>query len=211
RSSGGCGRAGRREASASSERLQHENLEHRRAQRPVARRQDALAEVGAKNRIPWRTQVHGNSDARDRIPQAMGRIVAAPRAVEEEVEPVLIEDVERIRASHHRELAVADARCRDAVNARIVEQTELILREPVQIAAAEPRPVHVDLLERIEIEIARQARLVLLVAARRRRLRDALTRLPEAPRFPGGAAEPGAVQQQAVAAAAIFPGAAEAL
>src|SRR5882672_10540986 len=68
-----------------------------------------------------------------------------------------------------------------------------------------------NLLERVEVEVSRQARLVLLVRLGRRRRRPRFARLAETPWFPRRAAEPRAVHQQAVSAAPVIPCAADSL
>ena len=79
---------------------------------------------------------------------AIERAVAAPRLLEEQVEPVLLEDVERVRAARHRQLAEPHARRRHAVDPRVVEHAELILGEAIEVAPAEPGAVQVHLVER---------------------------------------------------------------
>src|SRR5258705_794381 len=147
---------------ASAQRLEEHDLERRRTERAVAGRQQALAEVGAENRIPWRPNVHGNSEAGNRIPQAVAGLVTAPGLIQEQVESVLLEDVQRVRPARHRQLAEADARRGDTVDPGVVEQPELILRKAIQVAPAEPGRVQVKLLKGADIEIARHVHLVLL-------------------------------------------------
>ena len=101
-------------------------------------------------------EVDRHAEAGQRLPVAAARFVAAPRLVQEKIEPVLVEDVDRIGAARHRQLAEAHAGRRHAMDPRVVEQPELVLREPIQIAPAEPRAVQVNLLKRVEIEITRQ-------------------------------------------------------
>src|SRR4029077_10959837 len=94
---------------------------------------------------------------------------------------------------------------------RIVEHPELILAEAVQVAPAEPPTVQVDFLKRLKIEVARQGTGVLLVGSWRREGGVVRARSPQPPGLPRRTAEPRAVEQQAVARAAISPCAAEAL
>src|SRR5882672_12713647 len=68
-----------------------------------------------------------------------------------------------------------------------------------------------NLLERVEVEVSRQARLVLLVRLGRRRRRPRFARLAQTPWFPRRAAEPRAVHQQTVSAAPVIPRAADSL
>ena len=48
---------------------------------------------------------------------------------------------------------------RDAVNPRVVEHAELVPAEAIQVAAAEQAGIDVDLLEGVEVEVARQTAL----------------------------------------------------
>ena len=75
------------------------------------------------------------------------------RVLEEQVEPVLIEHVERVGAPHHPQLGEPDARGWHAVNLRVIEQPELILREAIEVVAAEKGPIQVQLVERVPVEV----------------------------------------------------------
>ena len=76
--------------------------------------------------------------------------VPAPGLLQEQVEPVLVEDVERIRAAQRGQLAEPDARRRHTVDPGVVEHAELILGEPVEVMAAEPGGVEMHLLEGVQ-------------------------------------------------------------
>src|SRR4249919_3604280 len=111
-----CRRFGARLAEARSrmpalllQRLQDHNLQCRGTDPPVAVRQEALAEVGAQYRVLGRTQIDGSADAGQRLPGVVEGAVTAPGALEEEVQPVLVEDVERIRAAGGAELLESHA------------------------------------------------------------------------------------------------------
>ena len=65
----------------------------------VARRQQALAEVGAENRIPRRAEVDRDAEPGIGCQAPSIRVVASPGLLEEQIEPVLLEDVQRIRAA----------------------------------------------------------------------------------------------------------------
>ena len=88
--------------------------------------------------------------------------VAAERLIEEQVEAVLVEQVERVGAAEHAELGEAHARGRHAVDAVVVEEAELVHAEAVQVAAAVIGGVQVDLVE-AEEEVLREAGRVLQV------------------------------------------------
>src|SRR5215510_13648670 len=96
-------------ANALFQRLEDHNLQCRRAYAAVAVWQEALAEVGAQHRLVRRAQVDGGADAGDRLPGGVERLVAAPRALEEEVQAVLLEDVQRVGTAHGADLLEADA------------------------------------------------------------------------------------------------------
>ena len=80
--------------------------------------------------------------------------VPAPGLLEEQIQTVLLENVERVRSAHHAELFEARARRRNAVDPRVVEHPELILGEAIEILPAEPGAVQVHFVEHVEVEIA---------------------------------------------------------
>src|SRR5215203_2229358 len=119
--------------------------------------------------------------------------------IHEQLEPVLIEDVERVRAARHHQLTEADAGGRDAMHPRLVEYPKLVLSEAVEPLTAEVRAVQVQLLERAEEEVLREADAVLGVVGP-----WGLECAGEAP-WPGrGAAGPQRRGRQAVAGALPF-------
>src|SRR5690606_34187842 len=117
----------------------------------VAVGQETLADISPKDEIaPRNTHVDGRAEARGALPGHAGLPRASPRPVEEQVEAILLEDVERVLAARHRQLAIANARRRHASDARLVEQAELVAAEAIEPAAREPRAVDDDLAERAE-------------------------------------------------------------
>src|SRR4051794_38070351 len=99
------------------------------------------------------------------------------------------------------------------MQARVIEHAELIFGKAIEILAAEPGSVQVDLVKYLEVKITGQTAAVLRVVAPAHAVRrlGRPGRRGRSPRLPGRAVKPGAVQHQAVAAAAIFPGRAEAI
>ena len=81
--------------------------------------------------------------------------------LQEHIEPVNLEDVERIGSAHHGQLAKPHAGGGDAVNAGVVEHSELVLHEPVEVLPPEPRAVDVKLLERTDEDVSRHPDAVL--------------------------------------------------
>src|SRR5262245_48045091 len=120
----------------SAKGLEQHHLQRRGSDPAIALRQEALACVHSQNRTPWRAQVDRRSNARDRLPAGIERAVASPGLLEKQIEPVLIEDVERIRSARLGQLFEARAGCRHAVNPRVVEHPELVLRKAIEIASA---------------------------------------------------------------------------
>ena len=84
--------------------------------------------------------------------------IPSRRLLEEQIDPVLLEDVERIRATDHRQIVEPHARRGHAVNARVVEQPELVPAEPIEVLPTEVAAVEVHFLEEPEEEVARQVR-----------------------------------------------------
>ena len=70
----------------------------------------------------------------ERLPAPAGGEVPSPRLFEEQIDPVLLEDVERVGAARHRQIVEPHARGGHAVNARVVEQPELVPAEPIEVA-----------------------------------------------------------------------------
>src|SRR6478672_6039833 len=99
----------RRSALVLLQRLQDHNLQRDRPDPAIAVGQEALAEVGAQYRVLGRTQIDGSADAGQRLPGVVEGAVTAPGALEEEVQPVLVEDVEGIRAAGGAELLESHA------------------------------------------------------------------------------------------------------
>ena len=188
-----------------------EHLQRRRADIAIARRQPALAGVDPQDGVLRRADVDRDAESGDRLPRRIQRPVRAPRLLDEEIEAVLLEDIERVRAPRHRQRAVPHAGRRHAVNPGVVEHPELILRESIEVAAAEPGAIQMDLVKDLEVEVARQARGVLSIGASAGRIARAVRRPRQSPALPRRAHEPGAVQQQTVAAAPVLPGAADAV
>src|ERR1700681_3236701 len=89
---------------------------------------------------------------------------------------------------------------------RIVEQSELVLHEPVEIPAAEPGPIQMNLVKHPEVEIPRDAGAVLLILAVRRQTREraALDGI-RTPIGPAQTPKRGAVREEAVAALLELP------
>src|SRR6185436_6588257 len=83
-----------------------------------------------------RAQVQAQAQPRHVAPGVVDRRVLADGLLEEEVYPVEIEEVEGIACAQHGELAEAHPRRRNAVDAVLVEEPDLLHAEPVQVAPA---------------------------------------------------------------------------
>ena len=64
------------------------------------------------------------------------RVVTADRLIDEDIQTILIEQVERVRATKHPELAESNARRWDAMHLVVVEHAELVAAETIEIVAA---------------------------------------------------------------------------
>src|SRR6476619_4805725 len=117
------------------QRLQDHNLQCRGTDPPVAVRQEALAEVGAQYRVLGRTQIDRSADAGQRLPGVVEGAVAAPGALEEEVQPVLVEDVEGIRAAGGAELLESHPWCGPSRDPWVVKHPDRRLRNPIEVPA----------------------------------------------------------------------------
>ena len=56
-----------------------------------------------------RPQVDRRTQPGQRLPLVLGAAIAAPRLIDKEIEPVLLEDIKGIRAADHAEVVEADA------------------------------------------------------------------------------------------------------
>ena len=189
-----------------------QDLQRRRAERAVAGGQQALADVGAENRIPRRPQVDRDSEARNRLPARRGPDRRGPR-------PGRRTD----RAGTARRCSTNTSRAPSPARRSgrpTPARRESACRRTCRTDTCEKRsrsrpPNHAAFKwifwNAVEVEIARQAGGVLRVGPRRGRRRRRFAGLAQPPWLPDAAAEPGAVQQQAVAAAPILPRAAEPL
>src|SRR5205823_2309681 len=100
---------------------------------------------------------------------------ASARLFDEQVEPVLIEEIERVGAPEHAEFREANRR-RHAVHPRRVEQAELIHAEAIEVAAAEVGAIQMNRMKRREDEVLRQSDVVF-----RERFSGRIERLAESP------------------------------
>src|SRR4051812_23079706 len=80
--------------------------------------------------------------------------------IDEEVDAVLVEEIERVGPAKHGKLRETHGR-RHAVHSRRVEVAELVHAETVEPVAAEVLAVQVDRVERGEDEIFRRADIIL--------------------------------------------------
>src|SRR5215210_2470458 len=135
------------------QRLENENLHHRRADPGITPREEAAAQICSENRVEWGADIDSGSDAGHRLPLRIDRVVNPLRVLQEEIEPVLVEDVEGIRAANQRQLVESQTGGGDAVDPGVIEHSELVATEPIEIAAAEVSGVHMDLVK-AEVQIA---------------------------------------------------------
>jgi hypothetical protein len=90
-------------------------------------RKEAFANISTKNRIPRRANIQRQPDPRQPLPVALSKLVAPPGMLDEQIQPVSFEHIDRITTSHHAPLAITNARRRHAANPSIVEHAELTL------------------------------------------------------------------------------------
>ena len=114
-----------------------------------------MPDIGAQDRTERRADVQGYPGSGKGLPVGRGIAIAAGGAFEEQIDSVLFEDVERIGSPHHCEVVEAETGCRYAVNARVVEQPELVAAEAVEMLATEVRRIEMQFLKESEIDISR--------------------------------------------------------